>query len=47
MLQTTIQKSLHESDFVLWTQDTVAKLNARDFDQLDLESLIEEIEALG
>jgi Domain of unknown function DUF29 len=43
----TIQKSLYESDFLLWTQDTVAKLKARDFDHLDLENLIEEIEALG
>lgn len=47
MPQTIIQKSLHESDFALWTQDTVAKLKAKDFDQLDLENLIEEIETLG
>lgn len=42
-----IQKFLYESDFLLWTQDTVAKLKARDFDHLDLENLIEEIETLG
>ena len=47
MTQTIIQKSLYESDFLQWTQDTVAKLKARDFDHLDLENLIEEIEALG
>ena len=43
----TIQKSLYESDFLRWTQDTVAKLKARDFDHLDLENLIEEVETLG
>ncbi|HAG80663.1 MAG TPA: DUF29 domain-containing protein [Cyanobacteria bacterium UBA11162] len=43
----TIQESLYESDFLLWTQDTVAKLKARDFDHLDLENLIEEVETLG
>jgi Domain of unknown function DUF29 len=47
MTQTIIQKTLYESDFLLWTQETVAKLKARDFDHLDLENLIEEIEALG
>jgi len=42
-----IKFSLYERDFLLWTTDTVAKLKARDFDQLDLENLIEEIESLG
>ncbi|MFM7561081.1 DUF29 family protein [Cylindrospermopsis raciborskii] len=45
--QSIIGKSLYESDFWLWTQDTIAKLKARDFDHLDLENLLEEIEALG
>ena len=39
--------SLYERDFLLWTTDTVAKLKAKDFGQLDLENLIEEIESLG
>jgi len=39
--------SLYEQDILLWTEDTVAKLKARDFDHLDLENLIEEVEALG
>ncbi len=47
MTQVTARKSLYESDFLLWTQDTVAKIKARDFDHLDFENLIEEIEALG
>lgn len=44
-LQTT--KSLYEQDIVLWSEDTVAKLRARDFEHLDIEHLIEEVEALG
>ncbi len=47
MTQATARKSLYESDFLTWTQDTVAKLRARDFDHVDLENLIEEIESLG
>ena len=39
--------SLYEEDIVLWVEDTVAKLKARDFDHLDLENLIEEVESLG
>lgn len=40
-------QSLYESDFLLWTQDTVTKLKSRDFEHLDLDNLIEEIESLG
>jgi hypothetical protein len=47
MTQAITRKSLYESDFLLWTQDTVAKLKAKDFDHVDLENLIEEIESLG
>ncbi len=47
MTQAILSKSLYESDFLLWTQDTVAKLKAKEFDHVDLENLIEEIESLG
>jgi hypothetical protein len=40
-------KSLYDRDFLLWTEDTVTKLKARDFEHLDLENLIEEVESLG
>jgi Domain of unknown function DUF29 len=39
--------SLYDHDFLLWTKDTAKKLKAKDFEQLDLENLIEEIEDLG
>ena len=39
--------SLYEEDFLLWSEDTAAKLKARDFEHLDLENLIEEVESLG
>lgn len=41
------KQSLYERDFYEWTQDAVAKLRNRDFDNLDLENVIEEIESLG
>lgn len=47
MTQAITCKSLYETDFLLWTEETVAKLKARDFDHVDLENLIEEIESLG
>ena len=43
----SLNASLYESDFLLWTEETVAKLKARDFDHVDFENLIEEIESLG
>ena len=47
MTQAITRKSLYETDFLLWTEETVAKLKARDFDHVDFENLIEEIESLG
>jgi Domain of unknown function DUF29 len=38
---------LYEQDFYLWIQTTAALLKQKDFTQLDLEHLIEEIETMG
>jgi Domain of unknown function DUF29 len=38
---------LYEQDILLWVEDTVSKLKARDFANLDIENLIEEVESLG
>jgi len=47
-LQTQIEAlSLYEQDFLLWSEDTATKLKTRDFENLDLENLIEEVESLG
>jgi len=40
-------ETLYDQDFVAWCEDTAAKLKVRDFDNLDFENLIEEIESLG
>jgi hypothetical protein len=49
LLMTQLEKStsLYERDILLWSEETAAKLRARDFDNLDIENLIEEVEALG
>jgi hypothetical protein len=47
MSQTQNLNSLYEQDILLWSEDMVAKLKARDFEHLDIEHLIEEVEALG
>ncbi|GAB4291709.1 MAG: DUF29 domain-containing protein [Oscillatoriaceae cyanobacterium] len=38
---------LYDLDFAQWVAATVAQLQAREFDRLDLPNLIEEIETLG
>lgn len=43
----TSQNRLYQDDYFLWTQETIAQLKARNFDHVDLENLIEEIEDLG
>ena len=40
-------KILYESDYLLWTEETIAHLKARNLQDLDIENLIEEIEDLG
>ncbi len=47
MTQTVVKKSLYESDYLLWTEEIVSNLKSRDFDNVDFENLIEEIEDLG
>ncbi len=39
--------SLYDADYQLWLDQTVAQLKARNFSDLDLENLVEEIESLG
>ncbi len=41
------QSSLYDRDFQEWLDQTVVQLRTRDFQSLDLENLIEEIESLG
>ncbi len=38
---------LYEEDFYLWTQRMAEALRSRDFDALDLENLLDEVESLG
>lgn len=47
MTQALNPQSLYEQDILLWVEDTVAKLKAHDFEHIDLENLIEEVESLG
>ncbi|WP_293119142.1 DUF29 family protein [Moorena sp. SIO4G3] len=38
---------LYDQDFVLWTETTCQQLKTRNFDELDIDNLIEEIASLG
>lgn len=42
-----MEKILYEQDFAIWIENTVEKLKTRNFSELDLEHLIEEVESLG
>ena len=39
--------SLYDQDFLLWVEQTVSQLKTGNFAALDLENLIEEVQALG
>ena len=47
MAELLTSQSLYDQDILLWVEDTIAKLKAHDFANLDLENLIEEIDTLG
>ncbi|MBD2186908.1 DUF29 domain-containing protein [Pseudanabaena mucicola] len=47
MTQTIAKQSLYESDYLLWIQETIANLKSKNFECLDIDNLIEEIEDLG
>ena len=48
MLTTPKQdQAVYDHDILLWVETTVAKLKARDFENLDIDNLIEEVESLG
>jgi hypothetical protein len=40
-------KTLYDTDFNQWIEDTVKKLQGRDFTAIDLDNLIEEVADLG
>jgi Domain of unknown function DUF29 len=46
MTQTT-SKTLYDADFALWIEETVNQLKSRNFNEVDWENLIEEVESLG
>lgn len=42
-----MEKILYERDFVMWVENTVTQLKQKNFSELDLENLIDEVESLG
>ncbi len=42
-----LTKNLYDTDYNLWVEETVKKLQAKDFASLDLENLIEEVSDLS
>jgi hypothetical protein len=47
MVKASPPQSLYEQDLVAWCEDTVAKLKVGNFDAIEIENLIEEIEGLA
>ena len=46
-LNNTIKPSLYDQDYYLWITETAQLLREKDFNQVDLDNLIEEIESMG
>ena len=46
-LKTQVKTSLYETDYLLWLETILAQLTVRDFTNIDLENLIEEIQDFG
>jgi Domain of unknown function DUF29 len=46
-LTLTLAETLYERDFNSWLEDIVVNLRARDFERIDIDNLIEEIEGLA
>jgi hypothetical protein len=46
-MTTSTIKDLYDRDYHLWLEETSKLLKAKDFENIDLENLIEEIESLG
>ena len=42
-----MDKILYERDFVMWVENTVTQLKQKNFADIDLENLIDEVESLG
>jgi hypothetical protein len=42
-----LTENLYEHDFMLWIESTVQKLKSRQFSELDLDHLIDEIDSMG
>lgn len=42
-----ISTLLYDQDFALWIETTVNQLKSKNFTELDLENLINEVESLG
>jgi hypothetical protein len=41
-----MNQSLFEQDYILWVQENLSKLKVKDFENLDLDNVIEEFESL-
>lgn len=46
-MTTQTQRSLYDRDFYLWIETTAKLLRDKKFEEIDLENLIEEIDAMG
>lgn len=44
---TSLSSQLYQQDLVAWCEDTIAKLKSGQFAEIDIDSLIEEIEGLA
>lgn len=41
------EKQLYDQDFCLWIEQTIKQIEAQDFDKIDWDNVIEELDSLG
>ena len=42
-----MSSSLYDTDYNHWIQDTIQQIQCRNFDRIDWDNLIEELESMG
>lgn len=47
MVKAIDSRNLYEQDLMAWYEDTIAKLKTRNFNEINIDKLIEEIEGLA
>jgi hypothetical protein len=46
-LKSPLNQTLYDSDFVAWVEETIDRLQAKDYEAVDWDNVLEELDAMG